>query len=421
MSFNDITVFREAEEALKQANERLEERVRTRTQELEKLNRQLVQASHRAEQESQSKSRFLAAVGHDLMQPLNAARLFASSLSEMAKEPEVKRLSSHIESALGAAEELIGDLLDISRLESGKLDTNVRGFAIDNVLAILNAEFQALAKQQGIHFTMVPSSLAVRSDPKLLRRIIQNFLTNAFRYTPKGKVVLGVRRYGDLARVEVWDNGIGIEESQQQEIFEEFNRGGQVRSDQGIGLGLAISKGIASVLGHEISMRSWPGQGSVFSLTLNRTQLHELVAPPVEVSEHEEALPFVRVLCVDNEEDILVGMETLLSRWGCEIRTATNLVSSLKALEPDWVPDIILSDYRLDHGRTGLEVLQQCRLRLGEQFEGIIISADRTGEMMDAIRSNGFNFLPKPVKPIKLRAILNRVHQGESLAEKNVL
>ncbi|NOH54447.1 response regulator [Vibrio coralliilyticus] len=408
MSFTDITVFRDAEQALKDANESLEERVHERTQELEQLNKQLVSATQRSEHESQSKSRFLAAVSHDLMQPLNAARLFASSLSEVAQEEETKRLSKHIESALEAAEDLIGDLLDISRLESGKLDINVHGFAINDVLSNLNAEFSALAKQQGIEFEMVPSQLIVQSDPKLLRRVVQNFLTNAFRYNPKGKVVLGVRRVGQQARIEVWDNGTGIDEDKQQEIFEEFTRGSQVRSDQGLGLGLAISKGIAHVLGHQISMRSWPGKGSVFSITLHRSA-EALVQPQAAPSAAVTDLSHLNVLCVDNEPEILVGMENLLARWGCNVRTATDIVTSLKCLDEEWLPDVVLSDYRLDNGRTGLEVLQQCRLRMGDSFEGVIISADRTNDMMDGIKSNGFSFIPKPVKPLKLRAILNRV------------
>ncbi|MDE1325946.1 hybrid sensor histidine kinase/response regulator [Vibrio aestuarianus] len=409
MSFTDITVFRDAEQALKEANETLEERVHERTQELEALNKRLVTATQKSEQESQSKSRFLAAVSHDLMQPLNAARLFASSLAEVAKEAEEKKLAGYIESSLEAAEDLIGDLLDISRLESGKLDTHRHSFAINDVLANLNAEFSALAKQQGIDFTLIPSSLYVMSDPKLLRRVVQNFLTNAFRYNPQGKVVLGVRRVAGRVRIDVWDNGIGIEEDKQQEIFEEFNRGSQVRSDQGLGLGLAISKGIAHVLGHQISMRSWVGKGSVFSITLDKSEPAEQ-QPAVPIAQQAQSdLNHLRVLCVDNEPDILVGMEDLLARWGCDVKVAVDLMQSLKALEDNWVPDVILSDYRLDNGRTGLEVLQQCRLRLGDCFEGVIISADRTDDMLEGIKSNGFSFIPKPVKPLKLRAVLNRV------------
>ena len=407
MSFTDITVFRDAERVLKEANETLEARVRVRTQELERLNQQLVCATQRSEHESKSKSRFLAAVSHDLMQPLNAARLFASSLIEVAKESESKQLASHIESALEAAEDLIGDLLDISRLESGKLDVNVYGFAVNDVLANLNAEFSALAKQQNIQFSMMPSQQLVQSDPKLLRRVVQNFLTNAFRYSPQGKVLLGVRRAGENVRIEVWDNGLGIDEDKQQEIFEEFNRGSQASSDQGLGLGLAISKGIANVLGHKITMRSWPGKGSVFSITLKRALF---VAPQsVTVSSQSNSdLNHLNVLCVDNEPEILLAMDQLLARWGCHVRTTTDLIGSLKMIDEDWIPDVILSDYRLDNGRTGLEVLQQCRLRLGDSFIGVIISADRTEEMLEGIELNGFSFIPKPVKPLKLRAILNR-------------
>ena len=355
MSFSDITVFRDAERALKEANESLEERVHQRTHELEQLNRCLVSATQRSEHESKSKSRFLAAVSHDLMQPLNAARLFASSLSETAKEKETQRLSRHIETALEAAEDLIGDLLDISRLESGKLDVNVHGFAVSDVLSNLDAEFSVLAQQQGIQFDTVHSKLVVLSDAKLLRRVVQNFLSNAFRYNPKGKVVLGARRLGEKVRIEVWDNGVGITPDKQQEIFEEFNRGNQARFDQGLGLGLAISKGIAHVLGHEISMRSWPGKGSVFSITLNRG-IYLAKENPHSQPQLDTTLYQLNVLCVDNEPDILTGMENLLERWGCNVRTATDILSGLKCLEQGWKPDVILSDYRLDNGRTGLDV-----------------------------------------------------------------
>ncbi|MCG3760542.1 hybrid sensor histidine kinase/response regulator [Vibrio cincinnatiensis] len=284
-----------------------------------------------------------------------------------------------------------------------------QSLAIKDVLTNLDAEFSALAKQQNIQFHMVPSSLYVRSDPKLLRRVVQNFLTNAFRYTPKGRVVLGVRRWQGRVRIDVWDNGIGIEEDKQQEIFEEFNRGGQVRSDQGLGLGLAISKGIAQALGHEISMRSWPGKGSVFSITLARASVAEQVTPSSLGGSPVSELSYLRVLCVDNEADILIGMRDLLERWGCEVKTSTDLLSSLKALDDQWIPDVILSDYRLDNGRTGLEVLQQCRLRLGEGFLGVIISADRNPDILEGIESNGFSFMAKPVKPLKLRTLLNQV------------
>lgn len=409
MSFSDITVFREAEKSLKELNETLESRVLERTRELEELNKRLVSATQIASTESQSKTRFLAAVSHDLMQPLNAARLFASSLTETANDIETKRLSNHIESALGAAEELIGDLLDISRLESGKIKTDIRGFRLSDVLTNLNAEFSALAKKQGITFKMVPSELIVHSDPKLLRRILQNFLTNAFRYNPKGKVLLGSRRMQGNVRIEVWDNGIGIPSDKQNEIFDEFTRGDPSHVSQGLGIGLAISRGIARVLDHEIGLKSWLDEGSVFSITLERGEAIEPEAAQ-QVQPTAAMLEHIKVLCVDNEHEILLGMRTLLERWGCDVRTAINLVDSLQCMNEGWIPDVVFSDYRLDNDRTGLEVLQQCRLRLGDRFIGIIISADRTEDMLSAIKSNGFEFIAKPVKPLKLRAILNRIN-----------
>lgn len=412
MSFSDITVFRQAEQTLQATNEVLEERVKERTQALEALNQQLVSATQRSERESQSKSRFLAAVSHDLMQPLNAARLFASSLSEVAQEVESRKLAQHIESALGAAEDLISDLLDMSRLESGKMASHVHAFAIKDVFDNLRTEFGALASQQHIDFSVITSNVFVMSDPKLLRRIVQNFLTNAFRYSPQGKVVLGLRHCGEQVRIEVWDNGIGIEKSQQQAIFNEFTRVNQIRSDQGLGLGLAISKGIAEVLNHHIAMRSWPGCGSVFSLTLPRahtpTHVHKVSAGRAQFD-----VAGLKVLCVDNEEHILTGMADLLGRWGCDVRTALDLVQSLKVIDKEWMPAVILSDYRLDNDRTGLELLQQWRLRFGMNFEGVIISAERSDEMLKAIREHGFEFLPKPVKPLKLRTFLGH------LAEKS--
>ncbi|WED21674.1 hybrid sensor histidine kinase/response regulator [Vibrio sp. JC009] len=408
MSFTDITAFRLAEQALKEANENLESRVKERTKELEELNKRLVSATTKAASESQSKSRFLAAVSHDLMQPLNAARLFSSSLTETAKDAETKRLSSHIESALGAVEDLIGDLLDISRLESGKLEVNVRRFKLNDVLDNLSAEFGALAKSQQVEFKTIPSDLVIESDAKLLRRVLQNFLTNAFRYNPAGKVLLGARRVNGKVRIEVWDNGIGIAPDKQEQIFEEFTRGDVNHISQGLGIGLAISQGIARVLKHEIGLRSWPDEGSVFSITVNRSEKAE---PDLVVASQPAAtdtLQHLKVLCVDNEADILTGMRELLERWGCEVKTAQDLVQSMKCLEGEWLPDVIFSDYRLDNDRTGLEVLQQCRLRLGNSFEGIVISADKNADIQDGIKSNGFGFIAKPVKPLKLRAVLNR-------------
>ncbi|WP_078753696.1 hybrid sensor histidine kinase/response regulator [Enterovibrio nigricans] len=412
MSFTDITAFRDAEEALKQSNETLEARVIERTQELETLNRRLFSATAKAEQASQSKSRLLAAVSHDLMQPMNAARLFASSLNEMAQDKDVQKMSSHIESALGAAEDLIGDLLDISRLESGKMKAKVSDFSLDDVFSTLAAEFGMIAKEQGVDFRVQPTGIRIRSDKRLLRRVLQNFLTNAFRYNPKGRVLLGARRKGNKCRIEVWDNGPGIPEDRQQDIFNEFTRIDRKGAELGLGLGLAIARGISRILTQPLGLRSWPEEGTIFSITAHRATVMPLQGDTRVEDEasikNAEPLAGVHVLCVDNEKDILTGMESLLTRWGCQVEVAEDMEQVVGLLERGWRPTVILSDYHLAPSLTGLDILQRCRELLGDDFIGAIITADRTPETRLMIRERGFSYIAKPVKPIKLRALLQQ-------------
>ncbi|WP_261816183.1 hybrid sensor histidine kinase/response regulator [Vibrio gallicus] len=409
MSFSDITVFRQAEQALKDANLTLEERVHERTQELEELNQQLMLANQRSEMESQSKSRFLAAVSHDLMQPLNAARLFTSSLIEVAQDAETKKVANHIENAMYAAESLISDLLDISRLESGKLECNSKPFAIQELFNNLDAEFGVIAEEQSIHFSTIASSLVIDSDIKLLRRVIQNFLTNAFRYSPQGRVVLGVRRVGHNAQIQVWDNGVGVEPSKQQLIFEEFTRTTPIGADKGLGLGLAISRGISQLLKHQIDVRSWTNKGSVFSISVPIADKPPVtVASPHQSQVDSSSLKQLKVLCVDDELEILLAMEGVLQRWGCEVQSANCLLDAKLILATEWQPEVVLSDYRLQESATGLDVLQMCKQKLGSDFSGVIISADRAPEIIESVTEQGFEFLAKPVKPLRLRALLNR-------------
>ncbi|WP_413113798.1 PAS-domain containing protein [Thaumasiovibrio sp. DFM-14] len=408
MSFTDITQFRQTADILKEANETLEARVQVRTRELESLNKRLVSATRNAEQMSQSKSRFLAAVSHDLMQPLNAARLFSSSLSEVANTEETRVLAKYIESSLGAAEDLITDLLDVSRLESGKLTARVVSFALSEVFETLGAEFGVLAQQQGINFKVVKTQAIIRSDPKLLRRALQNFLTNAFRYNPKGKVLLGCRRCNNGIQIQIWDDGPGISHDKQAEIFDEFTRGeaGQ-KTDHGLGLGLAIARGISRVLDHPLNMWSAVEQGTMFSLTVPRAAF--VATKAAAELPAAGALSGLKVLCVDNEPAILLGMRTLLSRWGCQIQTAETVEDVSDILAQGWQPDVVLSDYHLADQQTGLQALQLCGQALENAFVGVLISADRTQATQDAAKANGYHFMSKPVKPIKLRNLLNQV------------
>ncbi|MFM5165006.1 NahK/ErcS family hybrid sensor histidine kinase/response regulator [Aeromonas rivipollensis] len=418
MTFTDITPFRAAERVLREANEHLEARVAERTHELSELNRQLLLVNQQVERANHSKSRFLAAVSHDLTQPLNAAKLFTSSLLEMLPQgggqgeeqrAEQVRIARHIDDALGATEDLITDLLDISRLEAGKFKARKLDFALSDVLGNLKAEFGVLAQAGEIQFSVVESRLAVYSDVRLLRRVLQNFLTNAFRYNPGGRVLLGCRRLGDKVRIEVWDNGPGIPLDKQEAIFDEFSRLDHSRTarEQGLGLGLAIARGISQVLGHQLSLRSWPGAGSVFAITLNLATRPVMPSPVAAPAVRDSQLEGVRILCIDNEEEILIAMASLLGRWGCEVRCAQSLEQAEEIIGAGFLPRLVLSDYHLDDGKTGLQALHMIRLAHGNGIGGIIISADRKSELQTQIREHGFGYVSKPVKPLKLRALMN--------------
>lgn len=410
MSFTDITPFREAEQALKDANEGLEQRVAERTQELSQLNQALTEAKSHAEAANQSKTRFLAAVSHDLMQPLNAARLFSAALSHQGDglSADAQQLVQHMDSSLRSAEELISDLLDISRLENGKITPDPKPFALNELFDTLGAEFKVLAQQQGLDFRVRGSRLRVHSDMKLLRRILQNFLTNAFRYG-KSPILLGVRRTNGNLWLEVWDRGPGIADDKLQVIFEEFKRldSHQTRAEKGLGLGLAIADGLCRVLGHSLEVRSWPGKGSVFRVSVPlATAPAAVVATPAE--QAGQPLAGMQVLCVDNEDSILVGMNSLLSRWGCQVWTARNRQECDALLNQGMRPHLALVDYHLDDGETGTELMAWLRTRLGEPVPGVVISADGRSETVAQVHAAGLDYLAKPVKPAALRALLNR-------------
>ncbi|MCX2835415.1 PAS domain-containing hybrid sensor histidine kinase/response regulator [Microbulbifer thermotolerans] len=427
-TFSDISDYRAAVDALEENRRTLEERVEQRTAELRASNEALqAENRRRAEVEAQmrelhaAKTRFLAHTSHDLLQPINAARLFIASAQQKAGSgvsSEMLEDIGHIDSALGAAEQLIGALREISRLDSGNLTPKYEHFAVGELLDALTVECQAIAASRGLQLRYVRSAAWVYSDRHLLRRILQNFLSNALRYTVRGKVLLGARRRGRELEIQVWDTGPGIACEVQEKIFEEFVRlsSADRPADKGLGLGLAIAKRSADLLRHPIRVRSTPGRGAVFSI---RVPLGVALADKPKAPQPRIAgadLSGIRVLCIDNEDSILRGMQSLLSGWGCRVSAARSLQEALSVWPGTQPPQLVIVDYHLDCDATGIGALEGLSEHWGQPLPGILISADISEQVRDAAVSRGYFYLSKPVKPAALRNLVRRLARRQPQA-----
>ena len=332
-TFTDITASVEAAEALERSNETLERRVRERTEELTRLNVALARAKGEADAANISKTKFLAAASHDILQPLNAARLYVTSLIERGGR-EDRRLIDNIDASLEAVEEIFGALLDMSRLDTGALRPEFASFRIDELMRQIELEFAPLAATKGLDLTFVPCSLVVRSDRRLLRRLLQNLVSNAIKYTPAGRVLVGCRRQNDVVRIDVYDTGVGIPQSKWRDIFVEFHRLDQgAKIARGLGLGLSIVERVARVLGSRIELESESGRGSHFAITVPRSTDAPMELPARESARVDSGqLAGITALCIDNEPSVLDGMETLLRGWGCDVIKAAGLALALDAI-----------------------------------------------------------------------------------------
>ena len=400
----DITERKQAQLHMQQLNEQLELRVAERTRELQ-------QARDAAEAANRSKDKYLAAASHDLLQPLNAARLLISTLRERNLPGAEHLLVERAHQALEGAEDLLTDLLDISKLDQRAVKPEIHVYRLDEVLLPLVSEFESVAQAKGLGFGHYIPAYGLRGDFLLLTRILRNFLSNACRYTDHGRVLLGARKRGDKLRIEVWDTGRGIAPDQMQSIFLEFNQLGVGRAAErcGVGLGLAIVDRIAAMLDYQVRVRSQPGRGSVFSIdvplaALPLPQVHEAPVLPMP----GDPLPGRRLLVLDNELSILHSMAALLGQWGCEVLTATDEAEAVRALA-DSPPELILADYHLDQGMTGWQVVQNLRARFGRSIPAVMITADRSDQCRRALQGAGVPLLNKPVKAGKLRSVLSHL------------
>ncbi len=401
----DITERRQAAEELREAKASLERRVEERT-------RQLQTATIEAQQANQSKTRFLAAAGHDLLQPLNAARLYASALTERRLSAQNRAMARQTLISLDAVDGLLGALLDISKLDAGVQTVDRTTFRLGDLCDQLSREYGLLATKRQITLKRIGPSATVESDPRLLGRILRNYLSNALRYTPSGgRVLLGTRRRNDRILVGVWDSGPGIPPDKQEEIFEEFRRldSNADSGDQGMGLGLAIVRRIARMLDHPLVLRSVPGQGSLFGveLPISRENTPQSLLPPPRRVEQAAAGPLknARILVIDNEPRILDAMCTLLEGWGCAPIAAKDLRQAKDRLG-DAPPDLIIADYHLNDGAVGLDVIMALRHQYGPTIPAIIATADFSDEVRQQSRAQGCHLLNKPLRHGKLRSLL---------------
>lgn len=406
ISFTDVTAEREAAQALFEVNELLERRVDERTAELGV-------ALAEAERANASKSRFVAAASHDLLQPLSAAKLFVSSLADRIDEEELCDVAGKAETALQSVESIIEALLDISKLDSGKAAFHIKPVCLDAILKPLRDELTPVAAAKNIELRIVSAGLTVRSDPGYLRRIIQNLVSNAIRYTDHGKVLVGVRRSARTVRIEIWDTGKGIAPADQKTIFQEFHRLDADNPNEGLGLGLAIVERACAALDHPLGLWSEPDKGSCFSLNV-----------PLDAHSLDAELPATRpkmaqtpghhgqiVFLVENDIQLAQAMSLMIEGWGAEVIHAVDADEALALLSAiDLRPDAMLLDYHLGENMSGTQLYKEISNRFGA-IPTAIVSADRTRKLRKFCTEHGVSFLPKPIDTQKLSHFLSETER----------
>ncbi|KUO53894.1 MAG: hybrid sensor histidine kinase/response regulator [Alphaproteobacteria bacterium BRH_c36] len=417
-TFSDITDRVAAASALARANENLERRVRERTAELLDLNAALEQAKSKADEANLDKTRFLAAASHDVLQPLNAARLYATSLMERPLDGASSNLIRNVDASLNAVEEIFSALIDISRMDAGRLTFDIEPVSLAELFENLHVDFAPAAREKGLDLRIVPTSLWVHSDRRLLRRVLQNFVSNAIKYTRSGRVLLGARRKGGSVAIEVFDTGPGIPEDKREFIFREFQRlEGAGSTVSGLGLGLSIVERICRILDHPIGLVSEAGRGSAFSILAPLAEARPRAASALAPRPQIGTLEGIRIICIDNEPAILAGMQSLLTGWNCNVRTAASTAEALRKFSAGGPIDIILADYHLDLG-TGLDAIHALRKAAAVPLPAIVITADHTPEVERLIRDSDVGLLRKPLKAAALRALMTRfLHSRRAAAE----
>ncbi len=405
--YQDITQNVAAEELLRKVNEELENRVADRTRDLKQVNKKLQHAT-------EGKTQFLAAASHDLLQPINAARLFNHSISEHSNtvDGELRGLAEKVDHSLVSADKLLRALLDISKLDAGSMTPEFDQFDIYELLQELEIEMSPLAEQYGLKLITRKRHIGVRSDRRLLRSMLQNFVSNAIRYTERGSILIGCRKRGNNLEIQVFDTGIGIEKDNLQLIFREFHRiqaSNNNLDEKGLGLGLAITQRLSQILHHPIDVVSTYGKGSRFSVTVSLQKGNVIHHPARKAWSPMGKLGGLKVLCVEDVEEVLDAMRTLLTKWDCRVTACRNINQARAAVKQDNF-DIIIADYSLGEELTGLDFLVEAK-ESGCCDYGIMISAEQDQSIRSESQKHGFYFLSKPVDPSSLRTLLRRARR----------
>jgi CheY-like chemotaxis protein/two-component sensor histidine kinase len=382
--------------------------------EVAQATRELILKRKIAEDATRAKSDFLAAASHDLRQPSHALGLLVSRMGQFSMQPALRAVQESLQACVGAIQDLLDDLMDYTRLDSGSEEVFQRPISLGQLRANLLESLAPMAAEKGLRLRLRPTHLWAVSDPTLLSRIVMNLAQNAIRYTPAGTVLITFRSTNNRAnvRIDVWDSGIGIASDQHSLIFKEFFQVGNPARDRtkGIGLGLSIVKRGAEILGHSIALRSALGCGSRFSIELPACEPQPLkVEKPVDTPIVSPAdLNGVDLLIVEDDAMSCHALQELVTTWGCQVRTASTPDQAV-ALLHERVPGMIVSDYRLGGTENGVALIARMRALAGQDIPACVISGDMDASLVFEVNQHGLKLLHKPVRPAKLRSLIRQL------------
>ena len=368
------------------------------------------QARNKAEEANLAKSKFLAAASHDLRQPVHAQELFLEVLARSDLSERQHNILNNARTASQASAQMLDTLLDFSRIEAGVIEPQQRAFHLQPLLNKLENELGKQVDIKNIVYRCRETQLAVLSDPNLLELMLRNLITNAIRYTHQGGLLIACRKRGDAVLIEVFDTGVGIEPAQQSEIFREFHQLENPERDRlkGLGLGLAITEGLAHSLGHTLSVTSRPGRGSVFRIRLplaNCSFTDDAFELPTGPRLRAGLLQSLRVLVIEDDAIVRQGMAHLLEEWGCDCRAVESIDEALEQVD-QWPVQMLISDYRLRKNQTGAEAINRVREAIGEPIPALIITGDTAPERLRDAHNSGVLLLHKPLSPTQLYQVL---------------